>query len=112
MTSREVGARLRALKVALGKCFLCDELFHEDDLEFAHVEPTGLCGRGRGIQGRFFDILKYPRSYVLACRPCHKRADGFPWARESMFAPERLAAYAIAFDAARQQVYPKRADAA
>jgi len=29
-------------------------------LEFAHVKPTGLCGMGRGLKRRFFDILRHP----------------------------------------------------
>jgi hypothetical protein len=40
-------------------------------LEFAHVKPTGLCGRGRGLQHRFFDILRNPDCYRLLCRSCH-----------------------------------------
>lgn len=40
-------------------------------LEFAHVRPTGLHGRGRGLQRRFFDILRHPDAYTLLCKKCH-----------------------------------------
>lgn len=48
-------------------------------LEFAHVSPTGLCGPGRGLRTRYFDILKNPECYVLLCRPCHRRRDSRQW---------------------------------
>jgi len=40
-------------------------------LEFAHVNPTGLSGRGRGNTRRFKNIMQYPASYTLLCSPCH-----------------------------------------
>lgn len=41
-------------------------------LEFAHVKPTGVIGRGRGLSRRYLDIKQNPDCYVLACRACHK----------------------------------------
>lgn len=45
------------------------------NLEFAHVAPTSLIGRGRGGAARAWDIKKHPEAYKLVCRPCHKRMD-------------------------------------
>lgn len=44
-------------------------------LEFAHIKPTGLCGRGRGLRNRYFDILRNPDCYQLMCSACHKWMD-------------------------------------
>ncbi len=44
-------------------------------LEFAHVESTGLNGRGRGLPQRYHDIKRNPSAYILACRSCHLKAD-------------------------------------
>jgi hypothetical protein len=70
------------------------------------VEPTGLCGRGRGAQGRFYDLLKYPRAYVLACRECHSRIDWTRAGREALLTPGKVEAHAAKFEAARLAVCP------
>ena len=44
-------------------------------LEFAHVNPTGLNGRGRGNTRRLANILRYPASYTLLCSECHRKYD-------------------------------------
>lgn len=56
-----------------GKCAQCPST---ERLEFAHLEPTGLRGRGRGRKNRLFDILKHPEKYVLLCGLCHDEMDG------------------------------------
>jgi hypothetical protein len=50
-----------------------------EELQFAHVRPTGLCGMGRGLTHRYLDVLKHPKHYKLECRPCHLARDrGYP----------------------------------
>ncbi|MGH7259958.1 MAG: hypothetical protein ACREI9_04670 [Nitrospiraceae bacterium] len=44
-------------------------------LEFAHVEATGLKGRGRGRTKRIHDIRRNPEAYRLLCRQCHMDLD-------------------------------------
>lgn len=44
-------------------------------LEFAHVRPTGLAGRGRGRNHRARDIKRNPGAYRLLCHKCHYEAD-------------------------------------
>jgi len=56
-----------------GRCQKCGEL--NDVLEFAHVQPTGLSGMGRGLTERYLDVLKNPECYALMCKPCHKEYD-------------------------------------
>ena len=45
-------------------------------LQFAHVLPTKLRGRGRGRKERLTDIRKHPESYTLFCDKHHKLYDG------------------------------------
>jgi len=45
------------------------------ELQFAHIKPTKLTGRGRGLIARYYDIKKNPNSYVLACEGCHEDFD-------------------------------------
>jgi len=54
------------------KCSFCGSTAK---LEFAHLEPTELVGRGRGRKERYYDIKKNPDSYVLLCVGCHKTLD-------------------------------------
>lgn len=63
-----------------GKCSKCGgrwslirkgRKYRHRPLEFAHVKPTKLQGRGRGLKNRFFDILRNPDSYRL----CHALFD-------------------------------------
>lgn len=42
------------------------------NLQFAHVQRTGLRGRGRGQTQRFKDIANHPECYKLLCKKCHK----------------------------------------
>jgi hypothetical protein len=44
-------------------------------LEFAHLEPTGLWGRGRGLPQRVHDIVNNPTHYILVCRPHHVKQE-------------------------------------
>lgn len=57
-----------------GKCQKCgsDKI---DKLEFAHVSPTGLNGRGRGRKERYYDVKNHPESYNLLCEDCHAEFD-------------------------------------
>jgi hypothetical protein len=51
-----------------GKCWF--ENCEEDDptkLEFAHIFPTRLKGRGRGRKERIYDVSKNPDCYALVC---------------------------------------------
>ena len=71
-------ARLRERAMALlggRRCQECGlsemEDFEPVRLEFAHVAPTKLNGRGRGAYHRLRDVEKNPEAYRLLCRPCH-----------------------------------------
>jgi hypothetical protein len=44
-------------------------------LEFAHVRPTGLRGRGRGLPQRYHDVKRNPDAYRLLCDLCHLEFD-------------------------------------
>jgi hypothetical protein len=46
-----------------------------DELEFAHVAPTGLNGRGRGYNDRTQDVRRHPEAYRLLCSSCHWKLD-------------------------------------
>ena len=59
-------------KVFGDKCSFCGS---KENLEFAHLEPTVLSGRGRGRKERYYDIKKSPDSYVILCVVCHKTLD-------------------------------------
>ena len=54
------------------KCSRCPSTV---DLEFAHVKPTSLYGRGRGQMRRINDIRKNPDAYELMCKDCHSKFD-------------------------------------
>lgn len=53
----------------------------EKPLEFAHKDPTGCVGRGRGRADRYHDVKRNPGSYQLMCRGHHVRWDLEFWAR-------------------------------
>jgi 5-methylcytosine-specific restriction endonuclease McrA len=55
-----------------GKCQKCG---NGGRLEFAHIEPTDLNGRGRGRKERYYDVINNPTAYLLLCRNCHKLFD-------------------------------------
>lgn len=60
-------------------------------LEFAHSKPTGLCGMGRGLKARFFDILRNLDCYVLLCTRCHRVMDNAKWIEKMIAASSRPA---------------------
>jgi len=55
-----------------GKCQKCGST---QKLEFAHKEPTGLNGLGRGRKERYYDVIKNPEKYWLSCPDCHDEYD-------------------------------------
>jgi hypothetical protein len=79
LTGPERVARIRArLKARLleqhgGKCQTCGST---QDLEFAHIKPTKVKGKGRGMKERLWDIKKHPTPYTLLCNWCHAILDG------------------------------------
>lgn len=73
--------RLRALMLLTfgGSCrfvledgSLCGSL---ENLEFAHLEETGISGNGRGSRERIYDVIKHPECYILFCRDHHRLFD-------------------------------------
>lgn len=64
--------KARLIEVYGSKCWLCPR---EQRLEFAHIEPTGLSGMGRGKYARIRDVEANPGKYALLCRRCHKKLD-------------------------------------
>ena len=63
-----------------GRCFHCGakERGSRNEptlLEFAHIEPTGLNGRGRGQSARVYDIKNNQDKYILLCGQCHSEFD-------------------------------------
>ena len=66
----------KKLVIAFGGCcqFILDngEMCGSiENLEFSHLEETGVTGWGRGRNKRVFDIIKYPWKYNLFCKDCH-----------------------------------------
>lgn len=57
-----------------GRCERCHSK-RKKVLEFAHIKPTTLNGRGRGQSRRYLDIKRNPTSYRLLCKACHKLFD-------------------------------------
>ena len=55
-----------------GCCFFC---YSEDHLEFAHIFPTKINGKGRGSFTRLQDVKKNQLSYLLLCHDCHNKFD-------------------------------------
>ena len=53
----------------------CEECHSTESLEFAHKEPTGLSGRGRGRKERLYDVINNPDKYRLLCKDCHEMYD-------------------------------------
>jgi len=73
MTNR-FNKRIKELREELikkfgGKCIICGSTL---DLEFAHIKPTKLGGRGRGRKERYYDVLKNPNCYALTCKEHNK----------------------------------------
>ena len=73
MGSKWARPKLIELREKYGGC--CQHCGSKDDLNFAHIKPTGLSGKGRGMDARCRDIMKNPRSYILLCFNCHKEFD-------------------------------------
>ena len=63
-----------------GQCAACGKRY---DLEFAHIAPTDVKGKGRGKARRLFDILRYPTRYTLLCASCHDILDGMNRRRQA-----------------------------
>jgi hypothetical protein len=65
--------KLRELRSRRGnKCAICGEGGNSRTLQFCHVRKTPLSGIShRGRKERYYDIIKHPRSYILAHRKCH-----------------------------------------
>jgi len=65
-----------------GKCKKCG---NKQDLQFAHMSPTRLCGKNsRGSSERYFDIRKNPTAYVLLCVTCHNKTGPSPYEMQKM----------------------------
>lgn len=60
-----------------------------EELEFAHVKPTKLNGRGRGFNHRVKDVRSHPEAYRLLCKACHWFLD-FGNPPELPFLPEEV----------------------
>jgi hypothetical protein len=74
-------AKLHAMRADRGNvCAWCPTT---GALEFAHVRPTKLNGKGRGLNNRVRDIMKHPTCYILLCRSCHADLDGFLFENET-----------------------------
>ncbi len=59
-----------------GECWGHD--CHESDmanLEFAHIFPTPVMGRGRGRKERIYDVSKNPGAYAYVCKYHHAELD-------------------------------------
>lgn len=66
--------RMAGLRAGRGNC--CEQCGSTSDLEWAHLWPTGLKGRGRGLSQRVHDITNNPSAYRLLCRVHHALLDG------------------------------------
>lgn len=47
----------------------------EDEMEFAHIQPTGLQGWGRGRNARYYDIIQHPDCYAVLSWKTHRYLD-------------------------------------
>jgi len=56
-----------------GKCIVCGKT---TNLEFAHIKPTKLNGKGRGRKERYYDVLKNPDYYCLTCKEHNSFVEG------------------------------------
>ena len=63
--------KVRAFAAIGTECVFCGS----DQVEAAHVLPTGLNGCGRGQHRRHRDILRHPDKYRPMCKSCHKVFD-------------------------------------
>ena len=53
----------------------CSNCNSKATLQFAHIQPTSLNGKGRGRKERILDIRKNRDSYRLLCSTCHSIYD-------------------------------------
>ena len=65
-------AREFLIEAFFGECWNCGS---QEGLEFAHMEPTKLNGRGRGYSQRILDVINNPTKYMLVCKECHHEID-------------------------------------
>jgi len=68
-----MGRKFKLLRLSFGNC--CQHCGTKENLEFAHKEPTGLDGKGRGSYARFKDICRNKDKYLLLCKDCHLKYD-------------------------------------
>lgn len=55
-------------------CEVCGDLGGiPTTLQFHHIKPTALNGRGRGLNRRAKDIRDNPDCYILLCPACHHK---------------------------------------
>ncbi len=54
----------------------CQKCGSKDWLEWAHLEPTGLKGEGRGKRRRLLDVKRNPTRHALLCKLDHAELDG------------------------------------
>lgn len=66
--------RDRLIKQFGGRCVSCGST---NDLQFHHLIPTEVNGRGRGTQARLKDIESHTDSYTLLCGVCHDIAHDY-----------------------------------
>lgn len=66
---------MTALRLGFGGC--CVLCTSKERLEFAHIQPNGVTGKGRGGNRRAYHIRANPDHYRLLCRRCHLRYDRF-----------------------------------
>jgi len=67
----------KRLKVRCRKLFgsSCQSCGATSRLHYAHVAPTSVNGKGRGLKRRYLDILKHPECYRRLCSLCHGSLD-------------------------------------
>ena len=56
-----------------GECSFCGE---KSILEFAHIKPTKLSGKSRGMKKRILDVKNNWSCYLLTCDRCNYLAEG------------------------------------
>lgn len=69
----DVAREMKKLRLIFGgHCIVCGG---KKQLEFAHLEPTDVVGKGRGSKHRMLDIKRHMDKYELLCKNCHKLKD-------------------------------------
>lgn len=68
-----IKAAFKDLRQEFGGC--CAKCGSKEKLQFAHLQPTDLNGRGRGRKERYYDIVKHRGGYQLLCEECHRKKD-------------------------------------